>query len=57
MIKCPICHKLRRYVVSSITQRQHPSMMEDGLVEDTFEEIVIKNICVKCLIDAENMGT
>ena len=57
MIKCPNCHKLRRYLIPSITQRQHPSIMEDGLVEGMFKEAMIQNICVKCLIDAEKMGT
>jgi hypothetical protein len=57
MIKCPNCHKLRRYIIPSITQIQHPATMEDGLVEDMLKEVVIKNICVKCLIDAEKIGT
>jgi hypothetical protein len=47
MIKYPICHRLGGYVVSSITQSHHPSMIEDGLVEGIFKEIVIKNLIIK----------
>jgi hypothetical protein len=57
MIKCPNCLKLRRYIIPSITQIQHPATIENGLVEDMLKEVVIKNICVKCLIDAEKIGT
>jgi hypothetical protein len=55
MIKCPNCHKLRHYVIAAITETEYSSMKEDEFVGGMFKATVIKNICIKCLIDAEKI--
>jgi hypothetical protein len=54
MIKCPNCHKLRQHIIAAITEKEYSSMDKDELVGGgMFKETMIKNICIKCLIDAE----
>ena len=38
----PNCHKLRQYIIPTITQRQHLSTTEDGLVEDMLKEMYME---------------